>query len=103
MLDKEDVPIIIDFDSCQREGDLSFGIGTPGWTNGSITGISKRKNDDFGLMQLYKNFLKDSWFTLGGVKVSTARGIDWKAFQDSDHEGQIAYPEFSEWTSKATE
>ena len=30
MLDKEDVPIIIDFNSCQREGDLSFGIGTPG-------------------------------------------------------------------------
>ena len=41
MLDKEDVPIIIDFDSCQREGDLSFGIGTPGWTNGSVTGISE--------------------------------------------------------------
>ena len=60
MLDGEDVPIIIDFDSCQREGDLSFGIGTPGWTNGSITGISERKNDDFGLMQLYKTFLKDA-------------------------------------------
>ena len=60
MLDKEDVPIIIDFDFCQREGDLSFGIGTPGWTNGSMTGIPERKNDDFGLMQLYKNFLKDA-------------------------------------------
>ena len=59
-LDKEDVPIIIDFDSCQREGDLSFGIGTLGWTNGSITGISERRNDDFGFMQLYKNFLKDA-------------------------------------------
>ena len=60
MLDDEDVPVIIDFDSCQREGDLSFGTGTWGWTDGSMTGISERKNDDFGLMQLYKNFLKDA-------------------------------------------
>ena len=60
MLDKEDVPIIIDFDSCQREGELSFGIGTPGWTDGSLTGISERKNDDFGLKQLYQKFLKDA-------------------------------------------
>ena len=60
MLDQEDVPIIIDFDSCQREGELSFGIGTPGWTNSSITGFSERKNDDFRLMQLYKVFLKDA-------------------------------------------
>lgn len=60
MLDKEDVPIIIDFDSCQREGDLSFGTGTPGWTDGSITGMSERKNDDFGLMQLYRTFLQDA-------------------------------------------
>lgn len=60
MLDKEDVSIIIDFDSRQRESDILFGIGTSGWTNGSITGLSKRKNDDFGLMQLYKTFLKDT-------------------------------------------
>lgn len=60
MLDSEDVPIIIDFDSCQREGGLSFGIGTPGWTKGSMTGMSERSNDDFGLMQLYKTFLKDA-------------------------------------------
>ena len=60
MLDKEDLPIIIDFDSCQRKGELSFGIGRPGWTNGSITGMSERKNDDFGLMQLYKTFLEDT-------------------------------------------
>ncbi len=60
MLDEEDVPIIIDFDSCQREGDLSFGIGTLGWTDGSIIGMSERKRDDFGLMLLYKTFLKDA-------------------------------------------
>ena len=60
MLNKEDVPIIIDFDSCQREGGLSFRIGTPGWTDDSITGISERKNDDFGLKQLYQKLLKDA-------------------------------------------
>ena len=61
MLDKEDVPIIIDFDSCQREGDYrSVSAHRLGWTKGSVTGISERKNDDFGLMQLYKVFLKDA-------------------------------------------
>ena len=60
MLDKEDVPIIIDFDSCEKEGELSLGLGTPGWTDGPLTGMSERKNDDFGLMQLYKTFLKDA-------------------------------------------
>ena len=59
MLDNEDVPIIIDFDSRQREDALSFGTGTPGWTDNSITGIPERKNNEFGLIQLYKTFLKD--------------------------------------------
>ena len=42
MLDEEDVLIIIDFESCQREGDLSFGIGIPGWTNGSMQSLAFR-------------------------------------------------------------
>ena len=53
MLDNEDVPIVIDFDSCQRDGELSFGVGTSGRTNGSVNRMSKRENDDFGLKQLH--------------------------------------------------
>ena len=60
MLDQDDVPVIIDFDCCQREGEPSFGVGTTGWTDGSNTGLSERKNDEFALMQLYETYLKDA-------------------------------------------
>ena len=34
MLDNQDSPIILDFDSCQWEGGLLLKTGTPGWTDG---------------------------------------------------------------------
>lgn len=52
MLDEQDVPILIDFNSCQWEGGSLYGTGTPGWTDGSSWTSSERKNDDFGLKQL---------------------------------------------------
>lgn len=52
MLDQQDVPVIIDFDSCECEGGTPLGTGTPGWIDGPMITRSERKNDDFGLMQL---------------------------------------------------
>ncbi|KAI4235540.1 MAG: hypothetical protein LQ349_003085 [Xanthoria aureola] len=52
MLDEYDVPIIIDFDSCGREGDIPLCNGTPGWTEGNMITKSERRNDDFALEQL---------------------------------------------------
>ncbi|KAL9129213.1 MAG: hypothetical protein Q9217_002282 [Psora testacea] len=57
MLNKQDVPVIIDFDSYQWEGDIPLGTGTPGWTDGARITRSERKNDDFGLMQLRNTLL----------------------------------------------
>ncbi len=57
MLNKQDVPVIIDFDSCQWEGDTPLGTGTPGWTDGPKITRSERRNDDFGLMQLRNTLL----------------------------------------------
>jgi len=54
MLDKQDVPIVIDFDSCQWEGEFLYSTGTPGWTDGTSYTSSERKNDDFVLKQLSK-------------------------------------------------
>ena len=52
MLDEQDVPIVIDFDSCQREGESLNNTGTPGWTDGSSWTTSLREHDDFALEQL---------------------------------------------------
>lgn len=60
MLDKQDVLIIIDFDSCQWEGGLLFSTGTPEWTDGTMCTSSERKNDDFGLEQLSKHLCQRS-------------------------------------------
>ena len=60
MLDKQDVPIIIDFDSCQWEGGLLFSTGTPGWTDGTMCTSSARKNDDFGWKQLSEHLSQRS-------------------------------------------
>lgn len=57
MLDKQDVPVIIDFDSCEYEGGTPLGTGTPGWTDGAMITRSEQKNDDFGLMQLHNTLL----------------------------------------------
>ena len=54
MLDKQDVPILIDFNSCQWEGGSLYGTGTPGWTDGTSWTSSERKNDDIGLQELSK-------------------------------------------------
>ena len=60
MLDKQDVPVIIDFDSCEPEGNIPLGAGTPGWTEGSCIMKSERQNDDFGL-ELFINTLLASY------------------------------------------
>lgn len=52
MLDKDDVPIIIDFDSCEVDGGIPLCCGTPGWTEGEQIDKSERRNDDFGLEQI---------------------------------------------------
>ena len=75
MLDNEDMPIIIDFDSCQREGELSFGVGTLGWTNGVGNGMSRRENDEFGLKQLHDTFLKGASSVSRGVNKEESLGV----------------------------
>ena len=57
MLDKQDVPVIIDFDSCECEGNIPLCMGTPGWTDGAYITRSERKNDDFGWNKLRHTLL----------------------------------------------
>lgn len=52
MLDKQDIPVVIDFNSCQWEGKPLYDTGTPGWTDDAQRTTSARKNDDFGLEKL---------------------------------------------------
>lgn len=52
MLDQQDVPVVIDFNSCQWEGEHLYDIGTPGWTYDAQRTTSARRNDDFGLEKL---------------------------------------------------
>ncbi len=60
----EDIPIIIDFDSCRREGDkLGFKAGTRGWTDEGFK-FARRENDQYGLLKLqdllsHRKTLKD--------------------------------------------
>jgi serine/threonine protein kinase len=49
-------PVIIDFDSCKREGDKLLKGGTPGWA--MRTPISRRENDVYGLNKLRKALLR---------------------------------------------
>ncbi|KAL6721007.1 hypothetical protein ACLMJK_000107 [Lecanora helva] len=49
MLDKQDVPVIIDFDCCEWEGNEAQGCGTLMWIpDDKGFQLSERKNDDFG-------------------------------------------------------
>ncbi|KAL9102156.1 MAG: hypothetical protein Q9163_002656 [Psora crenata] len=57
MLTKQDVSVIIDFDSCQWDGGIPLGTGTPGWTEGANITVSERRNDDFALKQLQTTLL----------------------------------------------
>lgn len=60
MLDANDLPIIIDFDSCRPEGDnLGLKGGTLGW-NENMSEQSQRWNDLHGLSQI-QNFLETSF------------------------------------------
>lgn len=49
MMDRWENPVIIDFDSCQRQGaELNLKMGTLGWAmEGSV--YANRQNDFFGL------------------------------------------------------
>ena len=59
MLDDQDVPVIIDFDSCDREGEIPRKGGTIGWTaTDDERPISTSKNDDWALKQLAETILK---------------------------------------------
>ncbi|EAS37183.3 uncharacterized protein CIMG_02537 [Coccidioides immitis RS] len=52
MMDKRDIPVIIDFDSCQREGaQLGLKAGTVGWAmEGTV--YTTQQNDFFGLSKI---------------------------------------------------
>ncbi|EGC47225.1 serine/threonine protein kinase [Histoplasma capsulatum var. duboisii H88] len=54
MMDERDNPVIIDFDSCQREGaQLGLKAGTAGWAmEGTV--YATRQNDFFGLSKIQK-------------------------------------------------
>lgn len=57
MIDREDNPIIIDFDSCQSEGErLGLKAGTRGWAIEGST-IARRENDYHGIAKI-DEFLK---------------------------------------------
>ncbi|KAG5291856.1 serine/threonine-protein kinase [Histoplasma ohiense] len=54
MMDERDNPVVIDFDSCQREGaQLGLKAGTAGWVmEGTV--YATRQNDFFGLSKIQK-------------------------------------------------
>ncbi|KAM0224777.1 hypothetical protein ACHAQD_001571 [Fusarium lateritium] len=62
MLDAGDNPVIIDFDSCTREGEKLLKFGTPDW---SIEGVKtgSRENDFYGLARLEEHLshLEERW------------------------------------------
>jgi serine/threonine protein kinase len=52
MMDEDDVPIIIDFDSARRDGfELGFKAGTFGWTDENFK-VSRSENDEYGLEKI---------------------------------------------------
>jgi hypothetical protein len=53
MLKPDDTPVIIDFDSCRRDGDKLLKGGTWGWTNENVEYASP-KNDYDGLKIIYE-------------------------------------------------
>ncbi|KAF8534456.1 kinase-like domain-containing protein [Trichophaea hybrida] len=61
----DDTPIIIDFDSCQLEGDiLGIKSGTFMWCDESSV-VAVRQNDYYGLLRI-RNFLEDMGGNRGG-------------------------------------
>lgn len=51
MLKSDETPVIIDFDSCRREGDNLLKEGTWGWTDGGFE-VANRANDYYGLQKI---------------------------------------------------
>lgn len=51
MLNSDDTPVIIDFDSCRREGDKLLKAGTWGWADESST-LANTTNDYYGLKKI---------------------------------------------------
>jgi len=51
MFQADDIPVIIDFDSCQREGDKLLKGGTWGWSD-ETTRFASRGNDYYGLKKI---------------------------------------------------
>lgn len=59
MLDANDNPVIIDFDSCRREGEELVKSGTPDWVMEDAR-YATRANDFYGLSKL-EEFLSDKF------------------------------------------
>ena len=51
MFSEDDIPEIIDFDSCRREGENLLKAGTPGWSDESAI-VADRANDYYGLKKI---------------------------------------------------
>jgi serine/threonine protein kinase len=51
MFSEDDIPVIIDFDSCRREGENLLKAGTPGWSDESAI-VADRANDYYGLKKI---------------------------------------------------
>jgi hypothetical protein len=51
MFSEDDIPVIIDFDSCRREGENLLKAGTPGWSDESAI-VADRANDYYGLTKI---------------------------------------------------
>jgi serine/threonine protein kinase len=58
MIDEDDKPIIIDFDSCRLEGEELGKPGTPGWAIEDAR-FAKQENDFYGL-SVIKKYLMDN-------------------------------------------
>lgn len=58
MLKSDDTPVIIDFDSCRREGDKLIKAGTWGWADESSE-LASTTNDYYGLKKIREAM--DSW------------------------------------------
>jgi hypothetical protein len=51
MFSEDDIPVIIDFDSCRREGEKLLKAGTWGWSD-EIAIVADRANDYYGLRKI---------------------------------------------------
>ena len=53
MLNSDDTPVIIDFDSCRRQGDKLLKGGTWAWTDDTAE-FARPENDYYGLKKIHE-------------------------------------------------